>query len=212
MNNKIISGDGVRVAQPLFPVEGQGSIPMSPLQLNIKHCPLSLAKKLNKRWHSKLPDYKTGFMPISMACFTAEFKNIYYAVAIWNNPSSPSFSNRNFLELRRMAISQDAPFNTASRMIKIMVSMIKKDFPLIERLISYQDTSVHKGTIYKASGWIKGCESIKTIKLYGKARNQKTTEINFPKIRWEKQIRPEPKQEVAAKRIEKERSQLKLFT
>ena len=38
-------------------------------------------------------------------------------------------------------------------MIRIMALDIAKRFPDIETLISYRDTSVHKGTIYKASGW-----------------------------------------------------------
>ena len=49
------------------------------------------------------------------------------------------------------AIASDAPKYTATRMLSIMVKRIKKEFPDIVRLISYQDTEVHKGTIYKAA-------------------------------------------------------------
>jgi hypothetical protein len=57
------------------------------------------------------------------------------------------------MELKRMAISDDAPKNTASRMISYMVRDIRKGFPSVPRLISYQDPAVHSGTIYRASGW-----------------------------------------------------------
>lgn len=180
------SGDSIRVVHPLFPVEGEGSIPISPLQFNIHQCSLEIAKDLNRLWHSSLPEYRTGFMPISIICFCAEYKNRYYASAIWNNPSSPSLVKKPWLELRRMAIACDAPKNTASRMIKIMTIIINKKFPRIEKLISYQDTSIHRGTIYKASGWSKGNRS-KQIKLRnGKFRKQITNKISYPKIRWEK--------------------------
>jgi len=215
MNNKIISGDGVRVAQPLFPVEGQGSIPMSPLQLNITTISLKLAKQLNMLWHSILPEYKTGFLDTSMICFAAEYKNIYYASAIWHNSSSPAYAKKDWLELRRMAIAPEAPKNTASRMLKIMTVIIKKEFLKITKLISYQDTGVHYGTIYKASGWTAEHESqngkLKQLKT-GEYRDKPTNLISYPKIRWEKQIRPESKQATPAKRIGKENNQMKLFT
>ena len=180
----------IRIARPLFPVEGQGSIPMSPLQFEIIKIPLSTAKKLNKLWHSSLPDYDTGFLATSMICFATIYKNYYFASAIWHNSSSPAFTNEPWLELRRMAISPEAPKNTASRMIKIMIQIIKKDFLWVTKLISYQDTSIHLGTIYKSSGWIAAeCKNIQHELKTGQFRNQKTEKISYPKIRWEKQIR-----------------------
>jgi len=89
------------------------------------------------------------------------------------------------LELRRMAISKDAPKNTASSMIGVMVKLIKKKFPELKRLISYQDTEVHAGTIYKASGWVIGGESEGISWTTGtRARNKEQTMAK--KIRWEK--------------------------
>jgi len=184
---------------------------MSPLQLKIDYCPLIKAKQLNRLWHSILPDYETGFMPISVVCFSAEYKNIYYAVAIWNNPSSPSLVDKKYLELRRMAIAQDAPKNTASRMLKIMTQIIKKEYAGFEKLISYQDTSVHTGTIYKASGWVIGSISKGGQKMYGKHREVGTGQKNAPKIRWEKQIRQEKPHNKPFKNDE-QREQLSLFT
>ena len=67
--------------------------------------------------------------------------------------------------------------------------------PKIKTLISYQDVSVHKGIIYKASGWEP--VAYKKFQLWSK---RKTTskgqryERNEPqstgdKIRWQKEIR-----------------------
>jgi len=206
-----LSGDGVRVAQPLFPVEGQGSIPMSPLQLNIKETSWRMFRQLNKLWHSRLPNIGAYYTDGLFFCGT--YKNVYYCVAGWSAPIARMLNGRGFYELRRFAISEDAPKNTASRTLKIMGKIIKKTKPKIWKLISYQDTDVHYGTIYKASGWIKTTESKPNDKGWvdRHPRRSSISQTISSKIRWEKQIRPEPKLEVAAKRIEKERSQLKLW-
>jgi hypothetical protein len=57
------------------------------------------------------------------------------------------------LELRRLAIAPDAPRNTATRMLAIMVREIRKLRPEVVNLVSYQDTEVHTGGIYKGAGW-----------------------------------------------------------
>ena len=201
-----MSGDSVRVASPLFPVEGQGSIPMSPLQFEIVEVHYKIAKQLNKLWHSQLPIVNS-----SKICFGAKYKNIWYAVGIFDAPISRAFNDKNYLELKRLAISQDSPKNTASRMIKIMTILIKKQMPEIVKLISYQDTEVHTGTIYKASGWIeiknKGHKpdwhnrkpSDSKAPLFQKKYPKYFEKIRYKyekkyiavgdKIRWEKQIR-----------------------
>jgi hypothetical protein len=78
---------------------------------------------------------------------------VAYASAIWSNPVAANLPQHECLELRRMAIAPDAPKNTASRMLRIMASFIRKHRPHVRRLISYQDELVHRGTIYKAAGW-----------------------------------------------------------
>ena len=58
-----------------------------------------------------------------------------------------------------LAISCDSPKNTASFMIAEMQRWILKSMPTLFKLISYQDTGVHLGTIYKASNWVSNGES-----------------------------------------------------
>ena len=178
-------GDSLMAEQLSFQIEESGSIPTSPLQLEIVEISLSAAKVLNRKWHSSLPEYETGFMPIAVVCYGAKYDNKFYAGAIWNNPSSPSLPQE-WLELRRMAISPDAPRNTATRMLKIMAMLIKHNCPQYIRLISYQDTSIHYGTIYKASGWKatnKSCGNKK--QRAGKYRELVLDKADNPKIRWE---------------------------
>jgi hypothetical protein len=68
-----------------------------------------------------------------------------------------------------------------------MVMMIRKKFPELNRLISYQDTEVHHGTIYKASGWTIGGES-EGISWTNKTRQRNKEQTMAKKIRWEKQL------------------------
>lgn len=171
----------LRIVHPLFQEEGGGSIPTSPLQLHFGVISLQRAKQLNDEWHSRLPRYS---QTQSIICYGAEFAGRFYAVAIWSNPSSASLPST-WLELKRMAISEDSPKNTASRMLGWMVRDIRKRLPSIPKLISYQDTEVHAGTIYKASGWIAAHTSRGDTWQGRKNRPRSVEQTTSPKIRWE---------------------------
>jgi hypothetical protein len=96
---------------------------------------------------------------------------------------------QDWMELKRMAISDDAPKNTASRMISYMVRDIRKDFPSVPRLISYQDPAVHSGTIYRASGW--QCTGARKSGGFAsaKVRYREADQAPGDKIRWELELR-----------------------
>ena len=147
--------ESVRVARHLFQDARGGSIPTSALQLWIHQIEYKTARQLNECWHSRLP--RIGDPPSVMEAgihFGASFEDKLYAVAIWSHPVNRSLPQREWLELRRLAIASDAPRNTASRMLAMMTRLIRQARPGIERLISYQDTEVHTGGIYRAAGWI----------------------------------------------------------
>ena len=150
----IRAGD-VRVAYPLFQEEGSGSIPTSALDLRFDTIALKRAIELNRTWHSRLPRIVASNIVRTTrhVCYSAECAGLFYAVAIWTSPVARLLPQATWLELRRLAIADDAPKNAATRMIGWMVRDIKKRFPIIERLVSYQDTAVHEGTIYRAAGW-----------------------------------------------------------
>ena len=182
------SGDSIRVVHPLFQEEGDGSIPISPLQLVLAPCSYLLFRELNNQWHSRLPD--CGGFYGQGPFFAAQYMNAYYATAAWSSPISISFNGKHFLELRRFAIHSLAPKNTASRLLSIMVKMIRKSHPEIVKLISYQDTEVHAGTIYKAQGWkatriSKACEQ-NWVKTHPRASRRLQTDS--VKIRWEMEL------------------------
>ncbi len=188
--------DGVRVAQPLFQEAGGGSLPTSALQLFIESIGIRPAVELNALWHSRLPIFDTGFCLNGWA-YAASFEGVFYAVAIWSNPVAASLPQHEYLELRRFAIANDAPKNTASRMLAVMSRLIVKDFPKVIKMISYQDEETHAGTIYKAAGWVVGSKHKggswnrpNAKNSNGKPRTR--PDLNAatgPKTRWEKDIR-----------------------
>jgi hypothetical protein len=87
--------------------------------------------------------------------FHARHEDFSYAVALWSNPVARMLP-QHWLELRRMACSPEMPKNGASAFLAWMARYFRKNHKEAERLISYQDTEVHQGTIYKAAGWIEG--------------------------------------------------------
>ena len=162
--------------------------PISPIELVVRECKAQKACDLNAIWHSRFPriDWSNVVRNKDYICYIAEKDAICYATAIW---SSPIAGNRmkgasEILELRRMAIAPDAPRNTASRMLKLMRKDIRRRFPHIRKLISYQDTEVHSGTIYKASGWVAGAES-KGVSWQCSSRNRNIDQSTAKKVRWE---------------------------
>ena len=183
--------DDVTDSMPLFRSGRGGAIPTSALQLKINKCKVHRACELNALWHSRFPkiDWSNVVRNKDYVCYIAEYDDIAYAVAIW---SSPIAANRmkegsTALELRRMAISNKAPLNSASRMIGIMRRDISKNLPHITLLISYQDVDVHQGTIYKASGWRAASQSNgESWTNKNRIRNKAQSESN--KIRWEYRI------------------------
>jgi hypothetical protein len=182
-----MGGDSIRVVHPLFREEGDGSIPISPLQLEISWMPLDVAVTLNSDWHSRLPAITN---PQNCRAMGALFGGRYFAVALWGPPVAREYNGRGYLELRRMAIASDAPKNTGSRMLRIMRLIIYRERPDISRLISYQDTAVHTGTIYKGAGWTIGGMK-KNVGTGWNTRKRSAMQTTADKVRWELSIRPE---------------------
>lgn len=184
--------DDVRDNMPLFRSGLGGSTPTSALQLKIRIVNVHRAIELNKTWHSRLPnvDWSNIVRASPSLCFVAEHNDIAYASAIWSAPCARGYNGRNWLELRRLAIAGDAPKNTATRMLRVMRLMIVKCLPQISKLISYQDTEVHAGTIYRAAGWV-AIETFKKTRWHiGRERTQPVSVK--PKIRWEYSLRESP--------------------
>jgi len=141
------------------------------------------------KWHSRLP--KIGASQFRV-CYGAFFDDGLYAVAAWSNPVARLLPQREWLELRRMAIVGPAPKNTASRMIGWMVRDIRTRFPAIERLISYQDCDAHTGCIYKASGWKQAENYVSRVRGWASGEGGATYRVGWanrslaPRMRWER--------------------------
>ena len=181
----------IRVMHPLFQTGEGGSNPTSALQLRFGETTRDTFKKLNRLWHSRLPEIGGSQ---GRAFYVAEHDGIAFAVAMWSNPVARLLPQLTWLELRRMAISDDAPPNTASRMIAWMTRDVRKKFPEVVRLISYQDCEVHQGTIYKAAGWNRAEGYKGRIRGWsagaggGSTRHNRTNQSLAVRMRWEKVI------------------------
>ena len=189
ITTNILCADSSMVELPLFQTVNDGSIPISALELKLEKIDVHTACRLNALWHSRLPKihWSNVVRNKHYVCYGARFnQDELFAIAIW---SSPVAGNRmkeanTILELRRFAIKQNSPKNTGSRILSLMIKNIKKEIPEIKKLISYQDTEVHYGTIYKASNWIATVKN-KGTSWSNSTRHRNQEQTTADKIRWE---------------------------
>lgn len=119
-----------------------------------KECPefgpigVAEARAFNVATHSTLPNVQRGPW---MFVFGGWYRGKLVAVTFWHNTSARGLPC-DWLELRRMAVSSEAPPFFASRMLGWCRRFFKANSDY-RRLISYQDTSMHSGTIYRAANW-----------------------------------------------------------
>jgi hypothetical protein len=176
------------VEQDLFQSQGGGSIPTSPLQLKLVEIKAQTASMLNEKWHRVLPKIHWSCIVRNThrVCYAICFNEKPIGVAIWSSPVAQNrfADGKTMLELRRLALSDECPKNTASRVISIMIKLIRKKFPQLTRLISYQDCTEHTGTIYKAAGW-KAVTKTKLMDWTTKTRKRSSLQSKADKIRWE---------------------------
>jgi hypothetical protein len=168
-----------------------GSIPTSALQFRVERIDTELALSFNANWHSRFPQLGRGAVKIPYLSYGAVYRNQIHAVAIWSNPVARMLPQQSWLELRRMAIGPDAPKNTASRMLAIMVRLFRKGMPRITTLVSYHDTSVHNGCIYRAAGWtLDGVTCGKDWRNASRPNRPRAVSL-APKVRWVRVLRAE---------------------
>lgn len=183
-----------RLASPLLETT-TGAVPRRARQLLVDRCDVRHARVLIARWHSRLPDTQAGPW---MAAYRASFDGVTYAVALWNTPSARMLP-AGLLELRRMAVAPDAPHCTASRFLAEMGRAVRREFPDVQRMISYQDVDVHKGIIYLAAGWEpvhhskartrdRSGSRVGTRRAYRSNLNGDAPDASA-KVRWEKALR-----------------------
>ncbi len=182
--------DVVRAVMPLFgePTE----VATSAKQLHIERIDMATAVDANFDWHSQLPEIGGLHFGDSRFAFGAVFDNGLYGVALWTRPIAANRMARDtahLLELRRLAIPDYSPRFTATRMLGQMARWFKRETPTLCALLSYQMTSVHSGTIYKAANWRIGrtqkAHESWTVHSKRKALDQEAS----AKVRWEYALR-----------------------
>lgn len=171
---------------PLF--GSGGKPPESARDLVLHEIGVDLAMHLNMQWHSVLPKTVKGNLLRNKrkVFYALEFDGRFYAVAIWTCPIARFADGIPTIELRRLAICDSSPRNTATRMLSLMRKDIKKRYPELRRAVSYQALDHHHGTIYKADNW-RVTGSSKFADWHSKVdRNPAQTKSD--KVRWEKEL------------------------
>ena len=173
--------------------EEERPTPASPREFSVRSIGAPDACKLNAIWHSRFPviDWSNVVRNRYYACYVLEAHGVAYGVAIW---SSPVAANRlkdgqSLLELRRLALSPECPKNTATWMLARMQEDIQTRFPEVIRLISYQDTEVHHGTIYKAANWFLANLPTEGQDWDSGSRVRNKPQSSAPKARWEMELK-----------------------
>ena len=176
--------------QQLIQAEDGGSNPTSPHQFHIKEIPKEIAISLNKQYHRVLPEIKNVTLHGNEAYYGFFFKGSCYAVALWSSPIARALPYRTHAELRRFAINDSSPKNTASWGLARMAHLIKKKYPSLKLLVSYQAVKIHEGTIYRAAGWNEGVHTKPSSWVRkGKGRQQNDyRQIVSGTIRWEREL------------------------
>ena len=174
------------VAQLLFQMTGGSSILTSPHQLRFEVVEKKTAAMAYSKWHY-FGD--KGFL--ASVNFGVFFEGRLVGAISYGIPNAPKMkglfdmkSQKYFLELTRLALSEECPKNSESRTIAITIKLLRKLRPDIKGIITYADTKQgHTGVIYKASGFdYRGLTAQKTDlfvngKAVGKLKGVKYSEI-----------------------------------
>jgi hypothetical protein len=166
---------------------GERIVPKSAKELRLHEISVDKAMMYNAMWHSRLPvtSHSNMIRNTRKIFYGAEYDGHCFASAMWSDPVANNRLSKAYvwLELRRLAIAPDAPKFTATWMIAKMIKDIKKKFPEVTRLVSYQDTEVHTGTIYSAANWKK--DAVSTFQEWTTGiRKRNDLQTKSDKIRW----------------------------
>ncbi len=190
-----MGAESVDSGMSAYQAEGGGAIPTS--ALHFTEIPWRIAKSFISEHHYLHTALKARIG--SELCF-----GIFQDSSVWSPMIGamvwglPGGANRlrdglSTLELQRMFILDVTTKNAESRAIGWAVRYIRKNRPSVTSLIAYSDIGGmgHKGTIYKAVGWL--CEGETTPQSWsgGKGRSTITGSMT-KKLRWRKVLRSMP--------------------
>lgn len=189
MNMHDCAGLGGLFSDQLY---NDGSTPIP--ALHFREIPLDDALAFNAKHHSRLPHLTRATVNSPRVAYGAFVGANIVGIAIWSNPVARAYNGKGIIELRRMALFEHPP-HTASKMLGWMARDIRARFQSVSRLLSYSDDTVHRGTIYRASGWASEPASSGGVwDCPSRRRDRFATEMptgrqRVPKTRWWKRIR-----------------------
>lgn len=151
------------VEQTADQLSDDGSIPISSLQ--VSECLLQDIKLFVEQTHYS----HSVFGVTSEFCFSVKFDGTVVGAAIFGKPAGMGVLKKysedgkfRCTELRRFVLADECPRNSESKMIAVMLKMLRKKG--VQRILSYADPNAgHTGVIYKATGF----------KLLGKTAKRK---------------------------------------
>ena len=166
-------------------------VALAELGCEIREIRPQVASELVRAWHSLLPHIPPSniWRNRHAVCYALVAGGWAHAVAVYTDPVNRSLNDGATLELRRLAIAPTCPRNTATWLMARCEKRIRARWPEIVRLVSYQDTSVHQGTIYKAGNW-RAAATTRYRPWGHAARTRAPSQTTAKKIRWEKPLRP----------------------
>ena len=84
--------------------------------ITIEETRAQIACMLNELWHSRLPDihWSNVVRNKKYVCYVFKYKQAIVGTAIWSSPVARRLDPLTTLELRRMALSDVCPKNTAT--------------------------------------------------------------------------------------------------
>ena len=153
--NKIIRGGSIMAERSLFQARDEGSIPISPHNLVLREIDKGRADMCYEKWHYL---GKQGFIATyNLGVFCND--SLYGCISlgspnakVMNGLYTPETQKR-WWEIKRLALSDDLPKNSESRVIAVSLRLLKK-IEEIKGVVTYADSGVgHVGTIYKAVGF-----------------------------------------------------------
>lgn len=179
-------GDSTLEVRSPLQGRGDGSIPISPLQLKLQLINHASAKYIYAKYHylgnaGLMSSHNWGVF-FDGECLGA----ISYGVPNAKNcfPHYTQETQCKWLELKRLALSDILPKNSESRVIAVSIRLLHAQRPNIFGIVTYADTAQnHTGAIYRASGFTYcGLTAPKTDlyingKKFGKQRGAKYSEL-----------------------------------
>ncbi|MFC4161962.1 Mom family adenine methylcarbamoylation protein [Chitinimonas lacunae] len=164
-------------------------IPTSLRDFTIQEVSPTMASKMVRLWHSALPNIPATNIQRNRryACFALVCNGYAYAIAVYSSPVNRHLDDGATVELRRLAISDKCPRNTATWFMARCEKQLQSKMPEIKRLVSYQDTTKHTGTIYKAGNWHNAAD-VRYVSWARTRTDRAPSQSKSAKVRWEKQL------------------------